>query len=129
MQLASQSGRRHPCLGADAMQAMVFVWSYLTKGMRRYTLVQVAVNDLIIARGLRAYRLSCCGYIRFTVPGTPRAFGRAVYVIPLLPVILRARAWLPKGIDWFDNVFMKRSAPVTSLRDPDITRPALRVPG
>ena len=35
-------------LGAAPCTAMVFVWSYLTKGDAAYTLVQVATNDLII---------------------------------------------------------------------------------
>lgn len=35
-------------LGAAPCTAMVFVWSYLTKGVANYTLVQVAVNDLIL---------------------------------------------------------------------------------
>lgn len=35
-------------LGAAPCTAMVFVWSYLTKGDANYTLVQVAVNDLIL---------------------------------------------------------------------------------
>lgn len=35
-------------LGVAPCTAMVFVWSYLTKGNAAYTLVQVAVNDLII---------------------------------------------------------------------------------
>lgn len=35
-------------LGAAPCTAMVFVWSYLTKGNAAYTLVQVAVNDLIL---------------------------------------------------------------------------------
>src|SRR6056297_1029528 len=35
-------------LGAAPCTAMVFVWSYLTKGNTVYTLVQVALNDLII---------------------------------------------------------------------------------
>lgn len=35
-------------LGAAPCTAMVFVWSYLTKGDAAYTLVQVAVNDLIL---------------------------------------------------------------------------------
>lgn len=35
-------------LGAAPCTAMVFVWSYLTKGDAAYTLVQVAVNDLLI---------------------------------------------------------------------------------
>lgn len=35
-------------LGAAPCTAMVFVWSYLTDGDAAYTLVQVAVNDLIL---------------------------------------------------------------------------------
>lgn len=35
-------------LGAAPCTAMVFVWSYLTKGDAAYTLVQVATNDLLI---------------------------------------------------------------------------------
>lgn len=35
-------------LGAAPCTAMVFVWSHLTNGNAAYTLVQVAVNDLII---------------------------------------------------------------------------------
>ncbi len=35
-------------LGAAPCTAMVFVWSHLTKGDPAYTLVQVAVNDLIL---------------------------------------------------------------------------------
>ena len=35
-------------LGAAPCTAMVFVWSYLTKGNSMYTLLQVAINDLII---------------------------------------------------------------------------------
>ena len=35
-------------LGAAPCTAMVFVWSYLTRGDAAYTLVQVALNDLIM---------------------------------------------------------------------------------
>lgn len=35
-------------LGAAPCTAMVFVWSYLTDGDPGYTLVQVAVNDLVL---------------------------------------------------------------------------------
>jgi len=35
-------------LGAAPCTAMVFVWSHLTRGNAAYTLVQVAINDLII---------------------------------------------------------------------------------
>ena len=35
-------------LGAAPCTAMVFVWSYLTKGDAAYTLVQVSLNDIIM---------------------------------------------------------------------------------
>lgn len=35
-------------LGAAPCTAMVFVWSYLTKGDPNYTLVQVSLNDIIL---------------------------------------------------------------------------------
>jgi ACR3 family arsenite transporter len=35
-------------LGAAPCTAMVFVWSYLTDGDPGYTLVQVAINDLVL---------------------------------------------------------------------------------
>lgn len=35
-------------LGAAPCTAMVFVWSYLTKGDPNYTLIQVSLNDLIL---------------------------------------------------------------------------------
>lgn len=41
-------------LGAAPCTAMVFVWSYLTKGDAAYTLVQVAINDLIHWRLLKS---------------------------------------------------------------------------
>jgi len=39
-------------LGAAPCTAMVFVWSHLTKGDPAYTLIQVAVNDLILLVGV-----------------------------------------------------------------------------
>ena len=48
-------------LGTAPCTAMVFVWSYLTKGDAAYTLVQVAVNDLIIG----CFRSYCCFFIGY----------------------------------------------------------------
>lgn len=61
-------------LAAAPCTAMVFVWSYLTDGDPAYTLVQVAVNDLVmlaafapivglLVAGLRVWRCRspCCG--------------------------------------------------------------------
>ena len=47
-ELATQYLAGAVLLGAAPCTAMVFVWSHLTKGDPAYTLVQVAVNDLII---------------------------------------------------------------------------------
>lgn len=48
IELADQYLAGAVLLGAAPCTAMVFVWSYLTKGDAAYTLVQVAINDLII---------------------------------------------------------------------------------
>ena len=58
-------------LGAAPCTAMVFVWSYLTRGDAGYTLVQVAVNDLIML--VRSHRSCCCCSASRTSPcrGTP----------------------------------------------------------
>ena len=53
-------------LGAAPCTAMVFVWSYLTRGNAAYTLVQVAVNDLILLVAFApivAFLLGVGGYL------------------------------------------------------------------
>ncbi|MFC1912544.1 arsenic resistance protein, partial [Chloroflexota bacterium] len=47
-ELATQYLAGAVLLGAAPCTAMVFVWSYLTRGNPAYTLIQVATNDLII---------------------------------------------------------------------------------
>jgi len=74
-------------LGAAPCTAMVFVWSYLTKGDAAYTLVQVAVNDLIIL---------LLSVLLFVV--IPLAFG----------IITRKMVVNKKGIAYFNTVFVKR---------------------
>ena len=64
-------------LGAAPCTAMVFVWSYLTKGDAAYTLVQVAVIDHI-----GCFRSYCCFFIgrrwRYDSVGYIIAFSRIV---------------------------------------------------
>ncbi len=47
---------------ARTARAMVFVWSYLTRGDAAYTLVQVAINDSHHAGGLRPHRDAAAGH-------------------------------------------------------------------
>lgn len=61
-------------LGAAPCTAMVFVWSQLSKGDAAYTLVQVAVNDLIILVAFApivAFLLDVGGV---SIPGTHYCF-------------------------------------------------------
>ncbi len=55
-ELATQYLAGAVLLGAAPCTAMVFVWSYLTRGNPAYTLVQVATNDLIILDSVHTNR-------------------------------------------------------------------------
>ncbi len=56
-------------LAAAPCTAMVFVWSYLTDGDPAYTLVQVAVNDLIMLVAFAPIVMFLCGVADVIVPG------------------------------------------------------------
>ena len=97
-------------LGAAPCTAMVFVWSHLTKGNPAYTLVQVAVNDLII---LIAY-VPIVGFLLgiggIQIPWMTLIFSVVLFVvIPLLAGILtRVIVIKNRGIDYFNNVFVNK---------------------
>ncbi|MGB9603671.1 MAG: arsenic resistance protein, partial [Limisphaerales bacterium] len=55
-------------LAAAPCTAMVFVWSYLTDGDPAYTLVQVAVNDLIMLFAFAPIVMYLCGVANVIVP-------------------------------------------------------------
>src|SRR5437899_11731234 len=55
-------------LAAAPCTAMVFVWSYLTGGDPAYTLVQVAVNDLIMLVAFAPIVMFLCGVAHVVVP-------------------------------------------------------------
>lgn len=102
-------------LGAAPCTAMVFVWSYLTRGDAAYTLVQVSVNDLIMLFAFAPIVVFLLGLSDIAVPWETVAISVLLYiVIPLTAgYITRLTLIRRKGIDWFDNVFMKRIGLVT----------------
>lgn len=102
-------------LGAAPCTAMVFVWSYLTRGDAGYTLVQVAVNDLIMLFAFAPIVVFLLGVSDISVPWDTVALSVLLYiVIPLLAgYIIRVTLIRRKGADWFDRVFMKRIGSVT----------------
>ena len=97
-------------LGAAPCTAMVFVWSYLTKGDAAYTLVQVAVNDLII---LVAY-VPIVGFLLgiggVAIPWATLILSVVLFVvIPLIAgMITRIIVVRRHGIDYFNNVFVNK---------------------
>jgi arsenite transporter len=102
-------------LGAAPCTAMVFVWSYLTRGDPAYTLVQVAINDLIMLVAFAPIVIVLLGISDITVPYDTVLLSVVLYiVIPLVAGYL-SRVWLirTRGTEWFDTVFLKALGPVT----------------
>jgi arsenite transporter len=77
-------------LGAAPCTAMVFVWSQLTRGDPAYTLVQVAVNDLIMIVAFAPIVALLLGLTSITVPWETLLLSVALYVV----VPLAAGAWV-----------------------------------
>lgn len=104
-------------LGAAPCTAMVFVWSYLTRGDAPYTLVQVAVNDIIMLFAFAPIVVLLLGVSRIHVPWDTVALSVLLYIVIPFAAGYLSRIWLirRKGIEWFDNVFMKRIGPVTPV--------------
>lgn len=97
-------------LGAAPCTAMVFVWSYLTKGDAAYTLVQVAVNDLIILVAFAPIVAFLLGVGGVEIPWDTLLLSVVLFVvIPLAAGVLTRIAIVKrKGIEYFNNVFVKK---------------------
>jgi ACR3 family arsenite transporter len=101
-------------LAAAPCTAMVFVWSYLTDGDPAYTLVQVAVNDLIMLFAFAPIVMFLCGVAHVVVP--PRVLITSVVVFIVIPL---AAGWLTRtvllksqGKEWFESKFLPKFHPV-----------------
>ncbi|SLK02917.1 ACR3 family arsenite efflux transporter [Novosphingobium mathurense] len=81
-------------LGAAPCTAMVFVWSQLTKGDPAYTLVQVAVNDLVMIVAFAPIVALLLGVTDIVVPWNTLLLSVALYVV----VPLAAGAWVRRRL-------------------------------
>ena len=72
-------------LGVAPCNAMVFVWSQLTKGDPNYTLVQVSVNDVIMVFAFAPITAFLLGMTDITVPWETLLLSVVLYV--LLPLV------------------------------------------
>jgi ACR3 family arsenite transporter len=102
-------------LGAAPCTAMVFVWSYLADGDPAYTLVQVAINDLIILVAYAPIVMFLLGVSNIIVP-----YDTVILSVVLFVVIPLAGGWVSrvqllkrKGPVWFETVFLKKLGNVT----------------
>ena len=102
-------------LAAAPCTAMVFVWSYLTDGDPAYTLVQVAVNDLIMLVAFAPIVMFLCGVANVVVPAKVLITSVVVFiVIPLVAGWLTRTLLLKsRGKDWFEQSFLPKFHPVT----------------
>jgi len=104
-------------LGAAPCTAMVFVWSYLTRGDPAYTLVQVAVNNLVMLFAFAPIVAFLLGVSNVIVPWDTLLLSVLLYiVIPLTAgYAVRLAVIERKGAVWFDTVFLPRFGPVTMI--------------
>ena len=104
-------------LGAAPCTAMVFVWSYLTRGDPGYTLVQVAINDLILLAAFAPIVALLLGVSAVPVPWDTLLLSVLLYVVIPLAAGLVSRRWLLRryGATWFERRFLPRLKPVSVL--------------
>lgn len=102
-------------LGAAPCTAMVFVWSYLTKGDAAYTLVQVAVNDLIILVIFAPIVAFLLGVGGVQIPFDTLLLSVALFVvIPLAAgVFTRMTVIRKRGLEYFNNIFLRKFDNIT----------------
>jgi ACR3 family arsenite transporter len=116
-ELASQYIAGVIILAAAPCTAMVFVWSYLSDGDPAYTLVQVAVNDLIMLLVFAPIvKILISGAAGLEVPFRVLLYSVMIFVV--IPLALGAVSrWVlirRQGTEWFDRL-MAKFHPVTVL--------------
>ena len=104
-------------LGAAPCTAMVFVWSHLTRGDPAYTLVQVAVNDLIILVAFTPIVAFLLGIGGVTIPWDTLIMSVVLFIVIPLAAGFVTRNYIvkKKGLEYFNEVFLKRFSNITII--------------
>jgi ACR3 family arsenite transporter len=102
-------------LGAAPCTAMVFVWSYLTKGNPAYTVVQVATNDLIILIAFTPIVVFLLGVGGVKIPWDTLILSVILFVVIPLSGGIITRNYITKkhGFDYFEGKFIPKFGNVT----------------
>lgn len=104
-------------LGAAPCTAMVFVWSYLTKGDPEYTLVQVSVNDLILLVAFIPIVKWLLGVTNISIPYDTLIYSVVIFVVvPLLAGYISHKFIIKiKGETWFKQNFLPKLKPISII--------------
>lgn len=104
-------------LGAAPCTAMVFVWSYLTRGDPGYTLVQVAVNNVVMVFAFAPIVLLLLGLGDIVVPWETVLLSVVLYIVVPLAAALVARRVLTRrrGAVWFETRFVPSAGRLTPI--------------
>ena len=96
---------------------MVFVWSYLTKGDPEYTLVQVAINDLILLIAFIPIVNFLLGVTDVAIPFDTLISSVVIFVvIPLITGLIANKVLIKSfGEKWFQQVFLVKLKPISIL--------------
>ncbi|MBR1630846.1 MAG: ACR3 family arsenite efflux transporter [Paludibacteraceae bacterium] len=104
-------------LGAAPCTAMVFVWSYLCRGNASYTLVQVAVNDLIILIAFVPIVSLLLGIGGISIPWETLFLSVALFVLIPLVAALLTRSFVVhrRGADYYNKQFVSKFDTLTTI--------------
>ncbi len=100
-------------LGVAPCTAMVFVWSQLVRGDANYTLVQVAVNDLVMVFAFAPIAALLLGVSSIAVPWETLLLSTILYVVLPLVAGLLARRMLLKRSPRHLLEFIQRLKPLS----------------
>lgn len=102
-------------LGVAPCTAMVFVWSHLTKGDPNYTLVQVAVNDLIMVVAFAPIAGLLLGMNNITVPWQTLLLSVFLYVVIPLAAGFYTHKRLAASNETSLEIFVSRLKPLSII--------------
>ncbi len=102
-------------LGAAPCTAMVFVWSYLSDGDPGYTVIQVAINDLIILIAFTPIVAFLLGMNDISIPLDTLIISVVLFVvIPLTAGFITRSIMIQRhGKKWFEEIFCSRFNGIT----------------
>ncbi|MCB0479147.1 MAG: ACR3 family arsenite efflux transporter [Crocinitomicaceae bacterium] len=102
-------------LGAAPCTAMVFVWSYLSDGDAKYTLIQVSINDLILLVAFIPIVQFLLGITDLVIPYEVLISSVVTFVVIPLVAGMLSNVYLQKliGEEWFKSKFLPVLKPIS----------------